>query len=161
MLGALLLALVPASPTQAQTNPLGQSYGQMVARGCTMTYRLSPGVGDLEVAGAISCVNSLYWDYQMSVTLLDNGLVIDDERLAGDPGCDFQVGDKAVGCRIPTERGHLYTAVFDFYMADVGSQAVPFPNDPFNAGTCSSSPFTQSEFNQISCSAVLHHFATR
>lgn len=158
-MAAVVLALLPSGSARAQTNPLGQSYGQMVARGCTMTYRLTPGeVGDLTVAGAVSCVSSWHW-YEMSVTLLDNGQVIDDERLMGDPGCDFQVGDRAVGCRFPVERGHLYTAVFDFYLEGVGSQTVPYPNDPFNAGTCSSSVFSQFEFDQLECSATLHYLA--
>jgi len=158
LVAAALLAVVPGLPAQARTNPLGQSSGQIVARGCTMGYSLTPVAGDLEVAGSISCPDSPRW-YEMSVTLLDNGLVIDDERLAGDPGCDFQLGGKAVGCRFPVERGHLYSAVFDFYMEDVGSQLAPYPNDPLNGGTCSSSPFTRSEFNQLECEAALHYLA--
>lgn len=157
---AVVLAVVPAWPAQAQTNPLGRSDGHMAARGCYMAYRLSPGVGGISVEGALDCNDPWYW-LQLSVTVLDNGVAIDDERLAGDPGCGFELGATRVGCLIPTERGHVYTVVFDFYMEGAGSQLLPYPNDPFNAGTCSSSPFTRSEFDQLECEAALHFLETR
>lgn len=154
-----VLALLPLQPSAAATNPLGASSGWMRARGCYMTYSLTPTPSrEIVLAGSLDCTSTRVYR-EVAVTVLDNGQRVDDGRLDGDPGCAFRTGAVAVGCRFPAEPGHVYTAQFEFYMENVEPNSLPYPNDPLNAGICSSDRFRATEIPYLTCTSTLNHLS--